>query len=96
MISREDFIFAIGFDGAEAVVDGRAKREFGKLSIRELTEAGQWRAAFAAALWSGKEEDIEEFRSLYNRASGSEYKTVDELKRLFGVQKEEIAKALVL
>ncbi len=32
MISREDFIFAIGFDGAQAVVDGRAKREFGSLS----------------------------------------------------------------
>lgn len=96
MISREDFIFAIGFDGAQAVVDGRAKREFGKLSTRQLAEAGQWRAAFASALWSGKDEEIEEFRSLYNRASGSEYRTVEELKRLFGVQKDEIAKALVL
>ncbi len=96
MISREDFIFAIGFDGDQAVVDGRAKREFGKLSTRQLAEAGQWRAAFASALYSGKDEEIEEFRTLFNRASGADYRTVEELKRLFGVQKEEIGKALVL
>ena len=96
MISREDFIFAIGFDGDQAVVDGRAKREFGKLSTRELAEAGQWRAAFASALWSGKDEELKDFQDFYNRVSGSEYKSMEELKRLFGVQKAEIAKALVL
>ena len=96
MISREDFIFAIGFDADQAVVDGRAKREFGKLSTRELAEAGQWRAAFASALWSGKDEEMKDFQEFYNRASGSGYKSVEELKRLFGVQKAEIAKAMVL
>ena len=96
MISREDFIFAIGFDGDQAVVDGRAKREFGKLSTRELTDAGQYRAAFASALWSGKDEEIKDFLAAYNRLSGSSYASVEDLRRLFGVQKEDVAKALVL
>jgi len=96
VISREDFIFTIGFDGNQAVVDGHAKREFGKLSTRELAEAGQYRAAFASALWSGKDEDIAEFLELFNRLSGTSYTSVEELKRLFGVQKVDVAKALVL
>lgn len=96
MISREDFIFAIGFDGAQAVVDGRAKREFGSLSTRELIEAGQYRAAFASALWSGKDEDIKEFLELFNRLAGTTYSSADALQRLFGVQKVEAARALVL
>jgi len=96
VISREDFIFAIGFDGDLAVVDGRAKREFSKLSTRELAEAGQYRASFASALWSGKDEDMKEFLELFNRLAGTSYKSAEELKRLFGVQKVEVAKALVL
>lgn len=96
MISREDFIFAIGFDGSQAVVDGRAKREFGKLSTRELAEAGLYRAAFASALWSGKDEEVKEFADIFNRVAGTNYSSVDELKRLFGVQKVEIEKALIL
>jgi hypothetical protein len=96
VISREDFIFTIGFDGDQAVVDGRAKREYGKLSTRELTEAGLYRAAFASALWSGKPEDVAEFLDHFNRISGTSYRTVRELERLFGVQKVDIEKALVL
>lgn len=96
MISREDFIFAIGFDGAAAVVDGRAKREYGKLSTRELAESGQYRAAFASALWTGRDEDLRDFLAIFNGVAKTDYKTVEELQRLFGVKKEEIAKALVL
>ncbi len=96
MISREDFIFAIGFDGDQAVVDGRAKREFGRLSTLQLAEAGQYRAAFASALWSGSDRELAEFLEVYNRLAGAAYSSVEELKRLFGVQKVEIPKALVL
>ena len=40
MLSRGDFVFTIGYDGASAIVDGRAKRQYGKLSTMELAEEG--------------------------------------------------------
>lgn len=96
MISREDFVFAIGFDGSQAVVDGRAKREFGKLSTMDLARKGLYRAAFSSALYSRKEEEMAEFIRFFNEAAGTHYTEAVQLSRLFGVYMEEIAKVLVL
>jgi len=96
MISREDFAFTIGYDGLHAVVDGKAKRQYGSLSTMELAEKGLYRAAFSSALHSGDEAEMRAFIGYFNGKAGTAYKTADELKRLFGVNHEEVKKVLVL
>ena len=98
MLSREDFVFTIGYDGASAIVDGRAKREYGKLSTMELAEEGLYRAAFASAFFEMKKDEgpMMEFIKLFNSKAGTSYTKADELQRLFGVNAEEVSRAIVL
>lgn len=96
MIAREDFIFAIGFEGATAVVDGKAKRQFGKLSTMELAEKGLYRAAYASALFSGKAEEIKAFMDFFNSRAKTSYTEAAQLSRLFGVYLEDITKTMIL
>ncbi len=96
MISREDFIFTIGYDGARAVVDGKAKKAYGKLSTMELAEAGLYRSAFSSALYSKDEAEMRAFVDFFNAKAGTSFKGEADLKRLFGVSAEEISKVLVL
>ena len=96
MISREDFVFTIGFDGLHAVVDGRAKRQYGKLSTMELAEAGLYRAAFSSALFSKDDAEMKAFIDFFNKLAGTSYTRSEDFKRLFGVEIEEITKVLVL
>lgn len=96
MISREDFIFTIGFDGAQAVVDGKAKKEFGKLGTMQLAEKGLYRAAFSSALYSKNEREMADFIAFFNAKSGGSWTDASQLSRLFGVAMEDISKTLVL
>lgn len=95
MIAREDFIFAIGFEGAVAVVDGKAKREFGKLSTAQLAEKGLYRAAFSSALYSKKPEEMAAFIDFFNAKAGTRYTDASQLSRLFGVYLEDVSKTMV-
>ena len=90
MISREDFIFAIGFEAAVAVVDGKAKKEFGKLTTVQLTEKGLYRAAFSSALYSGKQDEMRGFIDSFNAKAGTHYTDAVQLSRLFGVYLEDV------
>jgi len=99
MISREDFVFTIGYDGALAIVDGKAKKQYGKLGTMELAEKGLYRAAFASALRAsagGSAADMESFIAFFNAKAGTAYTTGEQLKRLFGVNEEAVSRALVL
>ena len=96
MIAREDFIFAIGFEGAVAVVDGKAKREFGKLGTIQLAEKGLYRAAFSSALYSKKPEEMKAFIDFFNIKAGTKYTDATQLSRLFGVYLEEVSKTMIL
>ncbi|MGO8695473.1 MAG: hypothetical protein ACLQMF_17565 [Rectinemataceae bacterium] len=96
MISRKDFVFTIGFDGAMAVVDGRAKRQYGKLSTMQLAEAGFYRAAFSSAIYSKSDEEMQAFLDFFNSKAGTSYSNAEQLKRLFGVNEEGISRVLVL
>ena len=73
MLSREDFVFTIGYDGASAIVDGRAKRQYGKLTTMELAEEGLYRAAFASAFYEMKKDDgpMTEFIRFFNSRAGT-------------------------
>jgi hypothetical protein len=96
VISREDFVFTIGFDGAVAIIDGRAKKEFGKLKTMQLAEKGLYRAAFSSALFSGDAAEIAGFIVYFNAKAGTKYTEASQLSRLFGVYKEEISRVLIL
>ena len=96
MLSREEFIFTIGYDGPAAVVDGQAKRRYGALSTRELAEKGLFRAAYSSAIWSKEPQDMEALVEIYNRVSGSSLTIDSPLDRLFGVFPIQVNRAIRL
>ena len=87
MIKREDFMFTVGYEASVAIVDVRARKRFGKLSVDKLLDLGQYKAAFAGALYDGSDEALERIRESYNAAHGTSYGTTGEMKRLFGVDR---------
>lgn len=96
MLSREDFIFTIGYDGPAAVVDGQAKKRYGGLSTKELAEKGLFRAAYSSAIWSENPADLETVVEIYNRASGSSVTADSPLDRLFGVFPSKVSRSITL
>jgi hypothetical protein len=84
-MTREEFIFTIGFQGDAAIVDKRAKRQFGRLGTMELAEKGLYRAAFCSALFSGKPDEMESFIGHFAEKTGTPDLTAEQVKRIFGV-----------
>ena len=95
MLSREEFIFTIGYDGPMAVVDGQAKKLYSKLSTRELAEKGLFRAAYSSALWSKDPKEPEMVAEIYNKTAGSSVPEAS-LPRLFGVFQTDVNRAIIL
>ena len=91
MLSREDFMFTIGYDGPVAVVDGQAKKTYGHFSTGELARIGLFRAAYCSALRSKKQEEMEEVVAAYNASAGTSYGS-----RLFGVIEVDAKRCIVL
>jgi hypothetical protein len=96
MLSREDFMFTIGYDGPIAIVDGQAKRKFGHLSTRELAEKGLFRAAYCSALRSEESADLDLVVAAYNAAAGTAYDREAPFGRLFGVFKVDAQRVRIL
>ena len=106
MLSREDFIFTIGYDGPAAVIDNQAKKKYGKLSTRELTGKGLFRAAYSSAVYSKDPEEIkfvaEAYEALRSRnpgqLPGTDIKSIDfsTLDRLFGVFLVDVKRSVSL
>jgi hypothetical protein len=96
MLSREDFIFTIGYDGPSAIVDGQAKKRYKSLSTRELAEKGLFRAAYSSAIWSKDPQDMTALLETYNRISGSSLTPNSPLDRLFGVFPIEVNRSIIL
>ncbi len=84
-MQRDDFVFSIGFHGETAIVDGHAKKLYSKLSTKELLEKGLLKTAFCSALFSGDQKEVKDVLENYNRIRGSNYNSIEDLKRLFGV-----------
>ena len=95
MLSREDFIFTIGYDGPAAVIDSQAKKRYGALSTRELVEKGLFRAAYASAVYSKTPEEKSLVADAYSRLTGSSIET-SSLDRLFGVFPVEVRRSVIL
>jgi len=95
MLSREEFIFTIGYDGPSALVDGQAKKLYSSLSTRELAEKGLFRAAYSSAIWSKDQKELESVAETYNKAAGASVPP-EGLPRLFGVYPVDVKKAVIL
>jgi hypothetical protein len=96
VISREDFIFTIGYDGERAVVDGKAKKQYGSKTTMELAELGLYRAAFSSALYAKDDAEMQAFIAFFNEKAGTSYKTTEEVRRLFGVNEADVTRVLVV
>jgi len=97
MISREDFIFTIGYDGETAIVDGREKRRYGRLGTRELADAGRFKPALCSGLYEDDAGALAYVLEQYNRRTETRVDSIQHLKRVFGVTDvpEAINKTLI-
>ncbi len=95
MISKDDAIAAIGYDGNSALVDRLVKRQCAGMTTAQLAEAGLYRAAAASALYSGSAEELALVAAVYNKAAGATY-PVEAIPKLFGVTKPTLSKTLSL
>ena len=96
MLSREDFVFTIGYDGSAAVIDNQAKKKYGKLSTRELAERGLFRAAYSSAVYSGVEDELKLVAEAYNKLAGRPGGDISALERLFGVALVDVKRSISL
>lgn len=84
-MTREDFIFTIGFDGNDGVVDKKFKKMYGKLNSEELLKRGFLKPAVCSALYSGDEEEKKMVLKRYNELSGSDFASFKDLENVFGL-----------
>ena len=84
-MTRDEFVFTIGFQDDAAIVDSRAMKRFRKLSTMELAREGLYRAAFCSAIHSGSQEETDQFVAYFGEQTGMDGLTVERLQRLFGV-----------
>lgn len=95
MLSRDDFIFTIGYDGPIAVIDGQAKRRYSGLSTQALLDKGLFRAAYSSAVYSKNQEELRLVADSYGRLSGNPV-NLSTMDRLFGVFPVEVKRSMVL
>ncbi len=97
MISRENFIFTIGYDGGTAIVDGKSKRKYGRLSTEQLGRKGLFKPALCSALYENDEKGLQLVYELYNSRSDKKLDSVEDLKRTLGASEvpDAITKVMV-
>ena len=105
MLSREDFVFTIGYDGPAAVIDNQAKRKYGKLSTKELLEKGLFRAAYSSAVYSKDPAELKFVANAYKRLGNpaadvfdAELSEADKsaMSRLFGVFLIDVKRSIAI
>jgi hypothetical protein len=82
---REDFVFCIGYEGSTAIVDGRLLRRYRASTARQLAEEGLFKQAVCSAVFSDNSGELAEVLALYNAKIPVPVRSVDDLKRTFGV-----------
>lgn len=95
MLSRDDFVFTIGYDGPVAVIDGQAKRRCSGLSTQALLDKGLFRAAYSSAVYSKNQDEIQLVADAYKRLTGTDIKLAA-MDRLFGVFPTDVQRSMVL
>ncbi len=84
-MKREDYMFCIGYQGDTALVDGQARKTYGKASIEELVGKGLYRFALSGALFDNDQDSLKLIRERYNTIAGTTLMTTEDLKQMFGV-----------
>lgn len=96
MLSRDDFVFTIGYDGPVAVVDKQAKKRYKSLSTTELAEKGLYRAACSSAIWSKNAGEFDAVLDIYNKNANSPLNQDISPERLFGVFLVDVNRSISL
>jgi hypothetical protein len=78
-------MFTIGYQGVSAIVDKNARKQYGKLTCKQLAEKGLFKPAFCSALYEGDTVELEKVVNIYNQISGETLPSVESMKRLLGV-----------
>jgi len=84
-MTRNAFVFCIGYNGGTAIVDRKLEAKYGRLSTRELFAEGLYKPAVASAIFAKADEDLEWIRAEYSRITGRDLRDLDALKRTVGV-----------
>jgi len=84
-MTRNAFVFCIGYNGGTAIVDRKLEAQFGRLGTRELFVKGLYKPAVASAIFAKNNEDLEWIRQEYSAVTGRELRDIDALKRTVGV-----------
>lgn len=84
-MTRNAFVFCIGYNGGTAIVDRRLESQYGRLGTRDLFAKGLYKPAVASAVFAKSDADLEWIREEYIRATGTQLKDIDTLKRTVGV-----------
>ncbi|MBO7430875.1 MAG: hypothetical protein J6U56_07685 [Spirochaetia bacterium] len=84
-MTREEFIFTIGYDGDNAVVDKKSAKEFGKLGTAELFDRGMVKAAVCSAIFSKDKGEEQLVLDKFNALDRQKVESFAELKKIFGV-----------
>ena len=93
MVTREEAVASIGFDGNAALVDKSMKKKYSAMNTADLAGAGFFRAATISALYSDDPSELDLVADSYNRLSGSSY-AAEAMPRLFGVARVSVQKPL--
>lgn len=84
-MTKDEFVFSVGFQGEAAIVDGKARKEYKKLNTAELAEKGLFRAAFCSALFDDNADGLKLVLDAYNKHGGTQMQTVDDMKKMLGI-----------
>lgn len=84
-MTRNAFVFCVGYNGGTAIVDRKLEARFGRLGTRDLFAQGLYKPAVASAIYAKNAEDLEWLRQEYGRVTGTPLRDIDALKRTVGV-----------
>lgn len=84
-MTRNAFVFCIGYNGGTAIVDRKLEAQFGRLGTRDLFARGLYKPAVASAIFAKSAEDLEWLRLEYGKVTGRDLRDVEALKRTVGV-----------
>ena len=87
-MKQEDFMFTVGYNGDEAIVNKQTELAGKNLSVKELVDKGMFKPALCLALKNEDKDGIQYLIDTYNKISGSTYHTEMQIMRLFGVYAE--------
>lgn len=85
-MKRNDFVFAIGFDGNKAIVDKRSRSRYSKMDTQTLADEGLFRAAYRSAVYDSDKAAADYVLDKFNSVSPVKYEESADLDKVFGVQ----------